>query len=552
MLRRFVAPVLFVVFLLVLILRIPEAVAGRSDTYEAFDPLIESRRILLDRFVDPIDEDEAFRAAIDGYIESLGDPYTQYVPPSAEEDFAKNLLGEYAGIGAEVRMIDDVFTIVSPMAGSPALAAGMRAGDAVLMIDGESIEGLDTQAVIDRLTGPAGSSVQVRVRHVAGDEVDLTVERRRIVTRTVRGIVRDGEGWRWCVDPELGITYVRLTQFNRASATELAAALNRSAAERMIGGIILDLRDNPGGGLSTAIDVADLFMDEGPIVRVAPRAGRAASYPARHGTVVDNAVPIVVLVNGSSASASEIVAGALQTAGRAHVLGTRSYGKGSVQEVSELKYGGGTLKYTIALYELANGRTIHRTEDAEDWGVDPDPGMVVPMSDAAYLRMLQARRDLEVISMSDAERDAADPKDRPPVCVDGAWVRESIGDLQLAAAIDSLRERINAGSWSETSALDAAAVARSEELRRIAAARNEIVARLQELDARIAELQPDGAPADGRVVLPDADALDGATLELRGVTGAVLGRYRTDGPGLRRALEGVELAPIDQDDPATP
>ncbi|MFK7961214.1 MAG: S41 family peptidase [Phycisphaerales bacterium] len=543
MLRRFVAPILFVAFLLILLLRIPDAMAGRSDAHEAFDPLIESRRILLDRFVDPIDEEDAFRAAIDGYIASLGDPYTQYVPPSAKEDFNKSLLGEYAGIGAEVNMVDGVFTIISPMAGSPALAGGMRAGDAVLAIDGTSIEGLETQAVIDRLTGPINSTVAVRVRHAGGDEADLTIQRRRIVTRTARGLVRDGEGWRWCIDPELGLTYVRLTQFNPASAEELARALKATEATRPTQGIILDLRDNPGGGLSTAIAVSDLFLDAGLIVRVAPRVGQAASYAARPGTVVDASVPIVVLVNGSSASASEIVAGSLQAAGRAHVLGTRSYGKGSVQEVRELQFGGGTLKYTIALYELANGRTIHRTDDAEDWGVDPDPGMVVPMSDAAYLRMLQARRPFEVISQSNAERDAAAAEDRAPACVAPDWARDTIGDAQLAAAIDALRERIVAGSWSETSILDPATVARSEELRRIAAARNEIVARLQELDERIAALRPDAADADPRVTLPEAEALANATIELRGEDGELLGRYRTDGRGLRRALEGVELSP---------
>ncbi|MHC4808813.1 MAG: S41 family peptidase [Planctomycetota bacterium] len=502
--RRIVAPILLTLLLATLLLRLPGAVADRAETLERLDPLIESRRILREAYAGPIDDPAAVEAAVAGYVRALGDPFTEYVPPADQESFDRDLRGEYAGIGAEVNMIDGRFIIISPMPESPALAAGLRAGDVIVSVAGEPVAGLSADQIIDRLLGPPGTEVTVGVERDGEDLGQRRITRRRIVAPTVRGLVRAGEGWDWCLDAATGIRYVRITQFNAATAIELTEAVDEAAASPAdagpIRGLVLDLRDNPGGDLGTAIAVADLFLDAGVIVQVVPRDGPRRTAEATPDRSILREVPMVVLINGSSASAAEIVAGALGEAGRALVVGSRTYGKGSVQEVRTLETAGGTRKFTVAEWRLASDRPLQRRADSETWGVDPSEGWSVPLTDSERIETFERRRSLEAIRRSDEEFAAEGGR---PDCRSIAWVREQLGDRQLLVAAEALATRITTGDWPRRSADRESAWARATEIAGLEALQEELRRQSEEVAGRLAELV--GGDADGA----DAAAADG-------------------------------------------
>lgn len=531
--RRIVAPALLVALFGVLLVQLPLALAQRSDGYALTDLIVDVRHLLRERYVEMPDDDVMKAAMISAMIETLDDPHTVWIPPQHQEAFEKDLRGTYVGIGAEVAIENDQFTIVTPMEDSPALEAGVMAGDIVLEIEGESTFGMPINVSIEKLLGEPGTPVQVKVRHLDGSEEILTITRRRIVARTIRGLRRDGGEWVHCLQSEPRLAYVRVTQFNESTVRELSEVLERLLAEGPLGGLVLDLRDNPGGELRGAVQMADLFLDEGVIVSVRDRAGDGPIFRASaDGTLTD--APMVVLVNGQSASASEIVAGALQENGRAKVVGERSHGKGSVQEVRVLPLDGGTLKLTTALYYLPSGRNIHRHADETVWGVDPDPGMLVPISDEAYLASVRARRDFEVMRPDEhLDRD----------CFGASWIREHLEDEQLARAVELLVDRTNGAPWpgGEQDDGEAARVALSEELHRALEARNERLGQVARIDQRIAELRGLATDAGAEPPIPlDADLIDGAIL-VRDRDGNLVGEFRIAGGNVGLALEALEL-----------
>lgn len=535
-LKQILAPSLLAILSAALLVQLPIAIAQRTNEYDLFDPIIDVRHILAGNFVDAsrVDDAKMQHAMIDAMIDTLDDPHTMYVPASDEPDFDKALRGTYVGIGCEVQILNHYLTIMSPMDDSPALEAGVLAGDVVLEIEGQSTFDLDVQKCIDLLMGEPGTPVTIKVRHTDGKEETLTIVRRQIVTRTVKGLRRDGEKWNYCIDDQQGLAYVRVTQFNESTMGELRDALEQ-IQKRGLNGLVLDLRDDPGGGLPTAVEMSDLFLSDGKIVTIKPRNGDERSFLASpNGTLPD--FPLIVLVNGSSASASEIVSGALQDNGRAKVMGTRSFGKGSVQEVRELDYDRGILKYTTAYYYLPGGRNINRLPDSEVWGVDPDPGMVVPMSDDELRAMYDARRDFEIIRSGNGDM---------PECVDGAWVRTTLKDEQLARAVEALRARVSTGSWPEATGQDnAAVVAFDTELKRAMDLRGDLLQRLESIEDRIAELHNQAAKAGKAPLLPpDIDLLQG-TLTIADKHGNVVGTYRIDDGDLELALDSVQLTPV--------
>jgi carboxyl-terminal processing protease len=420
---------------------------------------------------------------------------------------------------------------------SPALRAGIRAGDLVLEIEGISTYELPLPECVELLTGEVGTAVNLRVQHTDGTEEDIAVIRQQIVARTVKGLRRMGEDWSYCVDGDLGLSYLRVTQFNADTVNELAMALTELQVDGL-NGLILDLRDDPGGGLPTAVSMADLFLDRGTIVTVRPRNGEETSFGARPNGTLPH-FPMIVLVNGQSASASEIVAGALQENGRAKVLGTRTYGKGSVQEVRPLRYNSGTLKFTTAHYYLPSGRNINRMPDSETWGVDPDPGFVVPVTDEDYFASLLARREYEIIRNGD-------PGDLEP-CVDADWIREYMLDEQLASAVEALTAKVRGEDWPVITEHDPSLAAFSQELVRATERRVRLIEEVGRVEERIQELQ---AMADdaGRVPLlpPDAEFLDG-TITIRDKHGNVIGTYRVEGGDLALALDTIALTPVDEE-----
>jgi carboxyl-terminal processing protease len=413
------------------------------------------------------------------------------------------------------------------------------AGDIVLEIEGQSTFKMPVEESIKKLIGEPGTPVTLKIRHLDGQEQTYTINRQHISTRTVKGLRRQGDHWNYCIDPSLGLAYIHVTQFNETTLEEFTAALDQ-VVPKGLNGMVLDLRDNPGGGLTTAVQMADLFLEQGDIVTIKPRNGRGEpkTFSAQQpGTLPD--FPMIILVNGLSASASEILSGALQANGRAKVLGTRSFGKGSVQEVRDLDYNRGTLKFTTAHYYLkgldGQERNINRSSDSEIWGVDPDPGMVVPVSDEDYINSIRARREYEIIRISNGDQ---------PECVDGSWVRGTMKDEQLARGIEALQARLKTGEWPTVGESNSGAVAFDLELKRAVDNREALLKQLNKLETRIDELHHLAVGA-GRTPLlpPDIDLLQGS-LTIRDKQGNVVGTYRIEGGDLESALETVKLEPV--------
>jgi carboxyl-terminal processing protease len=533
--KRIIAPTLLLVLFAALLVQLPIAIAGRVSVYDLIDPTIDVSSILLNEYVEEPDQKAMQEAMIEAMIDTLDDPYTLFVPPANVAEFTKQLRGTYVGIGAEVNIVDGYLTITTPMDDSPALRAGVLAGDTVLEIGGVSTFERPINECIDLLMGEPGTEVTFKVRHLDGEEEDIVVVRERIVTRTVRGLRRHGADWNHCVDEALGISYIRITQFNASTVTELSAAID-DLKSNGLNGLVLDLRDNPGGALPAAVGVSDLFLAEGDVVTVRPREGEDATYSASAADTLPD-FPMVILVNGDSASASEIVAGALQDNGRARVLGTRSYGKGSVQEVRPLDYGRGTLKFTTAYYYLPNGRNLHRRTESETWGVDPAPGLVVPATPDERVAAWRARRDYEVIREPNAESAA---------CVDAGWIREELLDEQLASAVEVLQARLRGEDWPQLTDLDAGELAFNEELDSHMKRRTRILEELHRTEDRIARLEGQSGAEPAPLLPTDVDLEEG-TLTLRDRHDNVIGTYRIEGGDVSLALQTVTLTPIEDD-----
>lgn len=517
------------------------ATNAARDPYSFFDPIVEVRMLVKEHFVEDVDDSAMLRGAIDGMIGVLDDDYTEFVPAEDTAEFAKNLTGEYVGIGAEVGMRDGWFTIISPLDDSPAWRAGVMADDRVIAIDGESTEGLSVDQCIDRLMGQPGTDVTITVQRGA-ETLDITITRQPIRVRPVRGLYRadDGEGdWRYVLDPDHGVVYVRLSQFTPASGAALAGAL-RDAAEQAggrIGSLILDLRFNPGGVMEQAVEVADLFLDEGVIVSSKGRTGsNRVERATADGTLPG--FPMIVLVNAQSASASEIVAGALGEHERAVILGTRTFGKGLVQSVRPLASGAGVLKMTEQRYALPSGRIIQRTDDSPTWGVDPTPGYYLPLTDEQTMAMLTSRREQEII----AQRDGPEP-------TDAASILAFLEDPQLSAAHRVLVHHARTGTMEPVGIPDAGpdAVAAGE-LRTVRRQRERLLRELTRIDRRLDAIES-AAPDDARAgrLWPEGVDLTGGVLTIVDAEGNPVASFTIEDPDLHRWLIDAELSPLAPD-----
>ena len=390
--REKLAWVVSVVLVAVLAFQLPGSMATRDDDYAWVSTLVEVHRRVADNYVDGVDEDELRRGAISGMLGEL-DQYTVYVPPAQQEAFDRMLEGTFKGVGIQLDQDKETLEVevVSPIEGSPAFRAGVHAGDVILKVNGESIAGLKIEDVIKKIAGPLGSPVTLTVRHVTGETVDLTMTRQEIIIPTIKGFQRKRDGeWDWFVSNDPKIAYVRMTQFTEDCDEKLQAAL-QDLLEDGMQGLILDLRFNPGGRLEEAKDVVDLFLESGTIVSTKGRSRpEEVAYAKSEGTLPR--FPMAVLVNDHSASASEIVAGALKDNKRALIVGTRTYGKGSVQELIPLD-GKGELKLTVAYYYLPSGRLVHKKEGATDWGVEPHIVVPADVRQAELIRMHMDLRD---------------------------------------------------------------------------------------------------------------------------------------------------------------
>ncbi len=367
------------------------------------------------------------------------DDYSQIIWPDELRRFRQSIEGNFVGVGILLRHNDKrELLIVNPLEGSPASRAGIRPGDKILAVDDQSTVGWATNRAVSNITGPVGKVVKLTIGREGVDEpMDFPLKRASIKMRSVNGWwkkeldARGKPSWDWWVDPSVGIGYVRLTSFNEDSLDDFMDAIRQMKRERTLNGLVLDLRGNPGGLLKSAVSFVNLFVPQGEVVSVQDREGnRTGSFSAERARAALANLPLVVLVNNGSASASEIVSGSLQTHGAAVILGERSFGKGSVQTVQPIEDGvnEGAVKVTTQYYVLPSadvegqtkGRLVHRRATSDDWGVNPD--LVVKITPP------QAEKSAEMRIAADL----IDEGDRNMMTVD---LRPQVQDL-LATGID--------------------------------------------------------------------------------------------------------------------
>lgn len=384
--RLYVIILIFSAFMTVLNI----SIARSQSDHTLFDPLIDVVDLIQNYYVTDTEEADLVTSAIDGMLSKL-DPYSEYIPADDMEEFDKRTSGSYEGIGIAIDVKNGYLTVISPFEDSPAWRAGVRPGDIILEVEGKSTKGWSSARAVKELTGSADTQITIRVMHRGGSEETLTITRGKIHIPTVRGWLRNtiDNGWDFMLDPDSRIGYVRITQFTADTPGELDRAVDKLRRQDMEA-LIMDLRSNPGGIMTSAVGVVDRMIDHGIILTTrgehtspeVKKAHVAGTWPRFH---------LIVLIDQGSASASEIVAGALQDHGRAVIVGKRSWGKGSVQRIVKLPDSGGVLKLTTDYYYLPNGRCVHRRDGDESWGVTPDIEEDFDSEYAPQLRELMER-----------------------------------------------------------------------------------------------------------------------------------------------------------------
>ena len=360
-------------------------------------------------YVEEISRRELMEAAIRGVLSKL-DQYSDYIAPDDLDSFKTGVENQFGGIGIRVGMTDGKLMIITPLVGTPAYEAGVLADDQILQIGSESTEGMSLEDAIKRMKGPVNTSIDLTVKHAhSGEEETFTLMRQVVNVETVLGDHRNqDDSWDYMYDPDSKIGYIRLTSFSRRTHRDLKVALDKLVEEGMKS-LVLDLRFNPGGLLSSAVEVADLFLKEGIIVSTEGRNTPSRKWSAKERGTFDN-FKMAVLVNRYSASASEIVAACLQDHDRAVIVGERTWGKGSVQNIIELEGGRSALKLTTAGYLRPSGKNIHRFEGAgenDDWGVMPEPDNRVRFTPRELNDLMAFHRDTDIVAKRSAIKDQA-------------------------------------------------------------------------------------------------------------------------------------------------
>ncbi|MFM8989344.1 MAG: S41 family peptidase, partial [Alphaproteobacteria bacterium] len=348
------------------------------------------------------------------------DPHSSYMPPKSFRDMQVQTRGEFGGLGIEVTMENGFVKVVSPIDDTPAARAGLRPGDFVTHIDNDAVLGLTLQEAVEKMRGPVNSNIKLMIRRGGADPFEVTLTRAVIRVQSVRSRV---EG-------DLG--YVRITSFTEQTESGLKNAIDRIRQQtgNKLKGLVLDMRNNPGGLLDQAIAVSDAFLDKGEIVSTRGRRNdEAQRYNAKPGDLL-NGLPIVVLINGGSASASEIVAGALQDHRRAILLGTRSFGKGSVQTIIPMG-NQGAIRLTTARYYTPSGRSIQAQ------GIDPD--IVVEPARLEKVDQPRARRESDLRGALRNEQQQGQGQQQPGQGGEQPAAAEGAEDYQLQRAFDLLR-----------------------------------------------------------------------------------------------------------------
>ena len=344
----------FFIFFIILLFTFQKSFSENTDLYKKIDLFGEVLEKISKEYVDEVDQSKSMDSAINGLLQSL-DPYSAYMTPESFEGMQTETSGEFGGLGIEVGMEAGVVKVISPIDNTPASKAGLKAGDYIVKINSTQVQGKSLMEAVELMRGPVGSSIEITVRRRG--------VKKALIFNIMREVIQVQSVKSELIDNNIG--YIRLTSFNENSSEQIKEKINKLNKNKDLKGYILDLRNNPGGLLSQAIKISDFFLENGEIVSTRSRqASENRKWFAKKGDLT-NGKTLIILINYGSASASEIVAGALKDHKRAIILGENSYGKGSVQSIIPLK-NRGAIRLTIAKYYLPSGKSISEV------GVTPD------------------------------------------------------------------------------------------------------------------------------------------------------------------------------------
>ncbi len=384
-----------------------------TDTYELLNLFGEVMERAKTTYVEEVDDKKLIESAINGMLVSL-DPHSSYLDAQSFKYMNEQTLGKFGGLGIEVTMEQGVVKVVSPIDDTPAARAGLKPGDYITNIDGENVVGMTLNDAVDKMRGKVGTKVKLTIRRLGEKPFDVTLKREEVKIQSVKTEILDGD-----------IAYIRITSFSGDTDQNVEKAIRKAKKKlkEKLKGVVIDVRNNPGGLLDQAVNVSDLFLNQGEIVSTRSRnEADTVRYSAQEGDIAEN-LPIVVLINDGSASASEILAGALQDHKRAIILGEKSFGKGSVQTVVPLgKYG--AMRLTTARYYTPSGRSIQAMGIVPD--VEVHPAKVEEIQDGFGLSEAEYRNALK---NENAEEEKQKQNDK-----EGSddWKK----DYQLARAVD--------------------------------------------------------------------------------------------------------------------
>jgi carboxyl-terminal processing protease len=356
----------FLLFFIISLFFFDKSFSENNDIYKKIDLFGEVLEKINKEYVDEVDQSKSMDAAINGLLQSL-DPYSAYMTPESFEGMQTETSGKFGGLGIEVGMEAGVIKVISPIDNTPAAKAGLKAGDYIVKINNEQVQGKSLMESVDLMRGPVGSSLEITVRRRG--------VKKALIFNITREIIQVQSVKSELIDNNIG--YIRLTSFNENSSKQIKEKINKLNKNNDLKGYVLDLRNNPGGLLSQAIKISDFFLENGEIVSTKSRkVSENRKWFAKKGDII-NGKTLIVLINYGSASASEIVAGALKDHKRAIILGENSYGKGSVQSIIPLQ-NSGAIRLTIAKYYLPSGKSISEV------GVTPDIEVVEGSDDFKF------------------------------------------------------------------------------------------------------------------------------------------------------------------------
>ena len=401
---------IFLSFWLILVF-LPQVLAVEEDPndYNYLKFLGETIEKIKSDYVDDVKNKELVESAIDGMLSSL-DPHSSFLNADSLKQMKIQTKGAFGGLGIEVTMENGFVKVISPIDDTPAYKAGIKAGDYITHLDGKSVIGLNLNEAVDKMRGPVGTKLKVTIGRSNQEAFDVTIKRDIIKISSVKSKLEEDVG------------YIRITTFSEQTSKSTKDAIKKFKKEKNLRGYVLDLRNNPGGLLDQAVSVSDLFLEKGEIVSTRGKNSKNPEmYKAKSGDIIDGK-PLVVIINGGSASASEIVAGALQDHKRAILLGTRSFGKGSVQTIIPVKpYG--ALRMTTAKYFTPSGRSIQKT------GIEPDIVVEERELKKADNKKISREEDLKGALKNPSNKEEKENKEKS----------DEIEDFQLSRALDLVR-----------------------------------------------------------------------------------------------------------------